>query len=166
MSKKITIKEDLNEFLLYTAPDGEIKVEVLFNDETIWLTQKKMAELFGVDVRTISEHLTNIYESQELQRDPTIRKFRIVQNEGGRDVEREIDFYNLDAIIAVGYRVNSSRATQFRIWATERLKEYITLKVGSGKRYRVNGKSRSDSVYLGNMNNEVNYYLDNWGLIK
>lgn len=122
---KRTSNLELNNFLLYTAPSGEVKVEVLFEDETIWATQKMMAELFGVDVRTVSEHLRNIFESLELQADRTIRKFRIVQKEGSRGVSRDVDFYNLDAIISVGYRVNSSRATQFRIWATERLREFI-----------------------------------------
>lgn len=102
-----------------------MKVEVFLQDETLWLTQKMMAELFGVDVRTISEHLRNIYQSKELVEDSTIRKIRIVQDEGGRGVSRKIDFCNLDVIIAVGYRVNSRRATQFRIWASQVLKNYI-----------------------------------------
>ncbi len=114
-----------NDILLYTAPDGAVKVEVLYEGETFWLSQKKMAELFGVDVRTISEHLQNIYKSGELDLEATIRKFRIVQTEGSREVTREIDFYNLDAIIATGYRVNSHQATRFRIWATQTLKEFI-----------------------------------------
>ncbi len=114
-----------SDFLLYVAPDGEVKVEVFFQDETIWLTQKRMAELFDVDVRTINEHLGNIYTSNELTEDATIRKFRIVQKEGSRDIEREVNFYNLDAIISVGYRVNSHQATQFRIWATQTLRNFI-----------------------------------------
>lgn len=125
MSKKLTVKQELNEFILYTSPNGEIKVEVLFNDETIWAPQKKMAELFGVEVNTINYHLKEIYKSGEIKEDSTIRKFRIVQDERGREISRKVDFYNLDAIISVGYRVNSSKATQFRIWATERLREYI-----------------------------------------
>jgi hypothetical protein len=100
-------------------------VEVLFQDENFWLSQKRMAELFGVNVRTVNEHLKNIYQSGELNPEGTIRKFRIVQNEGGRDVSREVEFYNLDSIISVGYRVNSYQATQFRIWATKTLKEFI-----------------------------------------
>ncbi len=104
-----------NDILLYTAPDGAVKVEVLYEGETFWLSQKKMAELFGVDVRTISEHLQNIYKSGELDLEATVRKFRMVQTEGSREVAREIDFYNLDAIIATGYRVNSHQATRFRI---------------------------------------------------
>lgn len=113
------------EFLLYTAPDGDIKVDVYFMNETVWLTQKKMAELFDVDVRTISDHLKNVYQSGELTEEATIRKNRIVQKEGNRDVQREVAFYNLDAIISVGYRVNSAQATQFRIWATKTLREFI-----------------------------------------
>lgn len=124
-TKELTPKQELNEFLLYNSPNGEVRVEVMFNNETIWLTQKRMSELFGVEVNTVNYHLKEIYESAEIREDRTIRKFRIVQNEGGREVTRDIDFYNLDAIISVGYRVNSTRATQFRIWATERLKEHI-----------------------------------------
>lgn len=113
------------EILLYASPAGKVKVEIYFEGETFWLSQKKMAELFEVDVRTVNEHLGNIFKSGELDPEATVRKFRIVQREGQRDVSREVDFYNLDAIIAVGYRVNSSRATQFRIWATQTLKEFI-----------------------------------------
>lgn len=113
------------EVILYTAPEGNTNIEVFFEQETFWLSQKKMAELFGVDVRTINEHLQNIFKTNELHQDSTIRKFRIVQLEGTREVARDIDFYNLDAIIAVGYRVNSHEATRFRIWATQTLREFI-----------------------------------------
>jgi len=113
------------EIILYVTPNGVAKVEVYFQDETFWLSQRRMAELFDVEVNTINYHLKEIYQSGELQEDATIRKFRIVQIEGGRSVAREVDFYNLDAIIAVGYRVNSLRATQFRIWATQTLREFI-----------------------------------------
>ncbi|MGX5857274.1 virulence RhuM family protein [Dyadobacter jiangsuensis] len=113
------------DILFYSSPAGNVRVEVIFNDETFWLNQKRLAELFGVDVRTINEHLQNIFNSGELERQATIRKIRIVQKEGNRDVAREVDFYNLDAAIAVGYRVNSFQATQFRIWATKALKEFI-----------------------------------------
>lgn len=113
-------------FLLYNSKTEDISVNALVKDETIWLTQKAMAELFGVDVPAISKHLSNIYDEGELQKDPTISKMEIVQQEGSRQVKREQNFYNLDAIISVGYRVNSHRATQFRIWATQILKEYIT----------------------------------------
>lgn len=114
-----------SEIILYTTPKGEVKIDIRFEEETFWLSQKKMAALFGVDVRTVNEHLKNIFKTGELEKDPTIRKFRIVQMEGSREVKREIEFYSLDAIIAVGYRVNSYSATQFRIWATKTLKEFI-----------------------------------------
>lgn len=111
--------------LFYKTSQGEVKIEVIFNNETFWMSQKRMAALFGVDVKTINYHLGQIYESGELQEEATIRKIQIVQQEGEREVERSPMFYNLDAIIAVGYRVNSYQATQFRIWATSVLKEMI-----------------------------------------
>lgn len=111
--------------LLYKTAQGETRIEVIFNSETFWMSQRRMAELFGVDVRTINYHLGQIYESGELTQEATIRKIGIVQTEGEREVERTPMFYNLDAIIAVGYRVNSYQATQFRIWATSVLKEFI-----------------------------------------
>ena len=123
MNNKIV--SSLDNFIFYTTPNGDVKLEVFFTDESLWLSQKMIAKLFAVDVRTINEHLQNIYITNELSKDSTIRNFRIVQKEGGRSVNRDIDFYNLDAIISVGYRVNSQRATQFRIWATNTLKEYI-----------------------------------------
>jgi len=123
--KSLSIKDELTEFLLYTTKDSEVKVEIFMHDESVWLPQKRMAELFGVDVSTINEHLKNIYKSHELEEDETIGKFPIVQTEGKREVKREVNVYNLDAILSVGYRVNSSQATQFRIWATKVLKEYI-----------------------------------------
>ena len=123
--KNLTIKDELTEFLLYTTKESDVKVEIFMHDETVWLPQKRMAELFGVDVSTINEHLKNIYKSHELDEDATIGKFPIVQTEGKREVKREVNVYNLDAILSVGYRVNSSQATQFRIWATKILKEYI-----------------------------------------
>jgi hypothetical protein len=114
-----------SQIILYTTPEGDIKVDTILQNETIWLTQNAMAELFGVNVPAISKHLKNIFEEGELQRESTLSKMETVQNEGGRQITRNKDFYNLDAIIAVGYRVNSKRATQFRIWATNILKEYI-----------------------------------------
>ena len=111
--------------LLYKTAQGEARIEVIFNSETFWMSQKRMADLFGVDVRTVNYHLGQIYETGELTKEATIRKIGIVQSEGERDVERTPLFYNLDAIIAVGYRVNSYQATQFRIWATSVLKEFI-----------------------------------------
>jgi hypothetical protein len=113
------------EIILYTTPEGKATIDVFFENETFWLSQKKMAELFNVDVRTINEHLKNIYSTGELEQASTVRKFRIVQKEGSRDVSRDIDFFNLDTIIATGYRVNSHEATRFRIWATKTLKEFI-----------------------------------------
>ncbi|MFN6944433.1 MAG: virulence RhuM family protein [Cytophagaceae bacterium] len=114
-----------SDIILYSDSQGHIRVEVYYENETFWLSQKRMSELFAVEVNTINYHLKEIFKSGELQQDPTIRKFRIVQTEGSREVSREVEFYNLDAVIAVGYRVNSYQATQFRIWATQTLKEYI-----------------------------------------
>ncbi|OGC59505.1 cell filamentation protein Fic [candidate division WWE3 bacterium RIFCSPLOWO2_01_FULL_42_11] len=111
-----------SKFILYTSPNGDIKLDVFIRDETLWLTQKMMAELFDVDVRTINEHLQNIFKTQELEENSVIRKIRITAPDGKQYLT---NFYNLDAIIAVGYRVNSGRATQFRIWATQVLREYI-----------------------------------------
>ena len=113
------------QFLMYQSADEDVSVNAVIRDETIWLTQKSMAKLFDVDVPAISKHLANIYDAGELMRDSTISKMEIVQQEGNRQVKREQNFYNLDAIISVGYRVNSRRATQFRIWATSVLKEYM-----------------------------------------
>lgn len=118
------IRNSTAEFLIFTGQAGEQSIEARYEDETVWLTQKLMAELFAVDVRTVSEHLKNIYASGELGREATLRKFRTVQTEGHREVARHVDFYNLDAIISVGYRVNSVRATQFRQWATAVLREF------------------------------------------
>lgn len=114
-----------DKIVLYQTDSGNVCVSVVFEDETFWLTQKSMAELFDVEVSTINYHLSEIYKSEELTEAATIRKIQIVQHEGTRAVKREPMFYNLDAIIAVGYRVNSKRATQFRKWATATLKEYI-----------------------------------------
>ena len=114
-----------SKFLLYQTEDGQTRVQVRVLDETIWLTQKLLAELFQKDVRTINEHIQNVFEEGELEREPTIRKFRIVQLEGSRQVEREVEHYNLDVIISVGYRVRSHRGTQFRQWATKQLRELI-----------------------------------------
>jgi hypothetical protein len=123
--QSLTIKDELTEFLLYTTPDGEVKIEVFIHNENIWLTQDRIAKLFDTDRSVITKHLKNIYEDLELDEFSTSAKIAQVQLEGKREVNREVKFYNLDAIIAVGYRVNSKKATQFRIWATERLKEYI-----------------------------------------
>lgn len=114
-----------SEIILYTSPDGQIKLEVRLQNETVWLTQKMIAELFQVSVPTINEHIKNILDEKELLPKATIRKFLIVQNEGGRQVSRQVDFFNLEMILAIGYRIRSHRGTQFRQWATELLKEYL-----------------------------------------
>ena len=113
--------EEIKQFVLYKTENGNVKLEIFLEEESLWLSQKMMAELFEVEVNTINYHIKDVYASMELDEEVTTRKFRIVQKEGNRDVL----FYNLDMIIAVGYRVNSKRATQFRIWATSVLKEYI-----------------------------------------
>jgi hypothetical protein len=114
-----------SEILIYQNPDGNIKIDVRLEEETVWLTQAQMGQLFGKDKRTVSEHIGNLFQEGELDKNSTVRKFRTVQTEGTREVERELDHYNLDVIISVGYRVKSVQGTQFRIWATQRLKEYI-----------------------------------------
>ena len=112
-------------FIIYKTEDGSVNVDVILKDETIWITQKGMAKLFNVNVPAISKHLENIYCEEELIKNATVSKMEIVRKEGSRNVKRNLEFYNLDAIIAVGYRVNSKKATQFRIWATNVLKEYM-----------------------------------------
>ena len=126
MSKtnKLQIRISTAEFLIFTNQSGGEAIEVRIQDNTVWLTQKLIASLFDVDVRTINEHLKNIYGQGELTKEATIRNFRIVQTEGNRQVTRNIEFYNLDAIISVGYRVNSHRATAFRQWATSVLRDF------------------------------------------
>lgn len=113
------------DIILYQTAEGAVRVEVLFDAETFWLPQKRIAELFGVGLPTISHHLTEIFASGELDAVATVRRIRRVQTEGTREVSREIEFYNLDAIISVGYRVNSAQATRFRIWATQTLREFV-----------------------------------------
>ncbi|MBL8227576.1 MAG: virulence RhuM family protein [Bryobacterales bacterium] len=113
------------EILLYSTPGGAVRVEVFFQAETFWLTQGRMAELFGSTKQVISYHLRNILESKELDRAATVKELLTVQPEGGRQVSRQVEYYNLDVVIAVGYRVNSFEATQFRIWATKTLREFI-----------------------------------------
>lgn len=117
--------EKHNNFLLYQNPNGDIKVDVLIQNETIWLTINQMAELFGIDKSGISRHIKNIFETGELEEAATVAKIATVQKEGARTVNRDLDYYNLDMIISVGYRVNSIRGTHFRIWATQQLKELI-----------------------------------------
>lgn len=114
-----------NPIEIYQTSDGQTQVEVRFGQETVWLSQAQMAQLFGKDVRTINEHIGNTFAEGELEKEPTIRKFRIVRQEGSRSVKREIDHYNLDMIISVGYRVKSPQGVAFRRWATARLKDYL-----------------------------------------
>lgn len=119
---KLSRQDQTTEFLLYTAPNGEIKVEVLLSNETIWMTQKRMAELFGVGIPAISKHLKNIFASNELEPDSVISILETTAEDGKK---YQTQYYNLDAVISVGYRINSAQATQFRIWATQLIKEYI-----------------------------------------
>ncbi|RPI72986.1 MAG: hydroxyacid dehydrogenase, partial [Desulfobacteraceae bacterium] len=114
-----------SEMILYQTEDGRTRIQCRLENDTIWLTQSLIAELFQKDVRTINEHIVNIYDEGELSREATIRKFRIVRTEGKREVAREIEHYSLPIILAVGYRVRSHRGTQFRQWATARLTEYL-----------------------------------------
>lgn len=113
------------EILIYQNQNGNVKIDVRLEEETVWLTQAQLCELFQKSKATVSEHIKNVFEEAELDSTATVRKFRTVQQEGGRTVERELEHYNLDVIISVGYRVKSPQGTQFRIWATQRLKEYI-----------------------------------------
>ena len=124
MAKKFEIRNSTAEFLMFMLDGKEDGIQVMYRDETIWCTQKAMAELFDVGVPAVNKHLNNIYEEAELRREATISKMEIVQKEGEREVKRPIDFFNLDAIISVGYRVNSVRATQFRQWCTNVLRQF------------------------------------------
>ncbi len=116
---------DSGEFILYQTEDGETRIDVRMQQETVWLTQRDMAELFQTTVPNINQHLSKIYEEGELDRAATVKRYLIVQSEGIREVSRTVDHYSLDVIISVGYRVRSHRGTQFRIWATQRLREYL-----------------------------------------
>ncbi len=124
-NKSLALNNSFTEFLLYTTPNGKVRVEIFLRDENIWLTQAKIAKLFGVERSVVTKHLQNIFLEGELDKDSTCAKIAQVQKEGARQVARNVEFYNLDAILSVGYRVNSKQATLFRIWATARLKEYI-----------------------------------------
>ena len=129
MTKKEKLNEVINtnhEIVLYQIDDTDIYVNVYYQDETFWMTTKAMSELFGINTQGITKHLLNIYEEEELEKNATCSKMEQVQTEGTRKVSRMVDYYNLDAIIAVGYRVNSKKATKFSQWATKTLKEYIT----------------------------------------
>lgn len=122
--KRATIRNSPAEFLIFTGQSGEDSIEVRIAEESVWLTQKLMGTLFEVSLQTINEHLINLFNQKEISRKSTIRKFRIVQMEGAREVARNIEFYNLEVIIAVGFRVNSLRAIQFRQWAASILRDF------------------------------------------
>ncbi len=141
--EKNLIRNSTAEFLIFTSTAGKESIEVRYEDETIWLSQKMMAALFDVKIPTINVHLKNIYESGELTRKATIRKFLIVRTEGNRDVSRNLEYYSLDAIISVGYRINSKRATQFRQWATRVLREFAV------KGYVLDKKRMENGTFLG-----------------
>ena len=141
--KNLLIRNSTAEFLTFELQSKQNSIEVRYEDETIWLTQRMMSELFDVSTKTINEHLQNIYASGELDREATTRKFRIVQTEGTRQVNREVDHYNLDAVISVGYRVNSIKATEFRRWATQVLKQFAI------RGYVIDKKRMENGAFLG-----------------
>lgn len=141
--KNLLIRNSTAEFLTFELQSKQNSIEVRYEDETIWLTQRMMSELFDVSTKTINEHLQNIYASGELDREATTRKFRIVQTEGTRQVNREVDHYNLDAVISIGYRVNSIKATEFRRWATQVLKQFAI------RGYVIDKKRMENGAYLG-----------------
>lgn len=141
--KNLMIRNSTAEFLTFELQSKQDSIEVRYEDETIWLTQRMMSELFDVSTKTINEHLQNIYASGELDREATTRKFRIVQTEGTRQVNREVDHYNLDAVISVGYRVNSIKATEFRRWATQVLKQFAI------RGYVIDKKRMENGAFLG-----------------
>ncbi len=145
--KKLQIRNSTAEFLIFTRQAGDDGIEVRVENETVWLTQKLMAALFDVDVRTINEHLGNIYQTGEQRREATIRNFRIVRREGTREVARAVEHYNLDAIIAVGFRVNSARAIQFRQWATGILRDFAIRGYVLDKERLKNGAFLSPEYY-------------------
>jgi hypothetical protein len=152
--KKIQIRSSTAEFLVFTSQAGEQGIEVRVADETVWLTQKRIAVLFDVDVRTVSEHLQTIFATNELAQEATLRNFRTVQTEGAREVARNVGFYNLDAIIAVGFRVNSVRATQFRQWAIGVLRDFATRGYVLDKDRLKNG-AIFDQAYFDNLTSEI-----------
>lgn len=145
--KDLLIRNSTAEFLTFELQSKQDSIEVRYEDETIWLTQKMMATLFDVTPPTISEHLKNIFASGELDEKATLRKFRIVQTEGTRQVNRDVDHYNLDAVISVGYRVNSIRATQFRRWATQVLKQFAIRGYVIDKKRMENGTAIGEDYF-------------------
>ncbi|MDQ7060823.1 MAG: RhuM family protein [Sulfurimonas sp.] len=147
MNKNLTIRNSTTEFLIFTTANGEDTIEVKVEDETVWLTQKLIAKLFDINVATINEHLKKIFRTNELEEKSTIRKFLIVQKEGKREVSRNIDHYNLEVIISLGYRINSKKATEFRRWATQVLKTFTTRGYVLDNERLKNARSLSDSTH-------------------
>lgn len=145
--KGLLIRNSTAEFLTFELQSKQDSIEVRYEDETIWLTQKMMATLFDVESNTITYHLQEIYKSGELEREATTRKFRVVQTEGARQVSREVDHYNLDAVISVGYRVNSIRATQFRRWATQVLKQFAVRGYVIDRKRMENGTALGENYF-------------------
>ena len=145
--KDLLIRNSTAEFLTFELQSKQDSIEVRYEDETIWLTQKMMATLFDVESNTITYHLQEIYKSGELEREATTRKFRVVQTEGARQVSREVDHYNLDVVISVGYRVNSIRATQFRRWATQVLKQFAIRGYVIDKKRMENGTALGEDYF-------------------
>ena len=154
MSDELRIRNSTAEFLIFTGQAGEDSIEVRVADETVWLTQKLMGELFNVTVPTISEHLDNLYAQSEISQGATVRKFRTVQKEGDREVSRNLEFYSLDAIIAVGFRVNSTRAIQFRQWAASVLRDFAIRGYVIDKERLKNG-SFFNKAYFDNLLEEI-----------
>ena len=163
----------MSEFILYNTEDGKSEIKIILDNEsqTIWLNQKQIAELFDLSIKTINEHIINIYKEEELLQDPTIRSFRIVQREGERDIERELTHYNLDLILAVGYRVRSHRGTQFRKWATNTLKEYLVkgfvmnderLKDPGGWDYCIRNANRGQGLGKQSIDWLTKYLFEKW----
>jgi hypothetical protein len=153
-NKQLQIRNSTAEFLIFTSQAGEDSIEVRVEEETVWLSQKMISTLFAVEVNTINYHLKEIYKSEEINEISTVRNFRIVQTEGKREVAREVDFYNLDVIISIGYRVNSKRATQFRQWATSILRDFAIKGYVLDKERLKNGAFLSES-YFNNLIAEI-----------
>ncbi|MCA0333847.1 MAG: virulence RhuM family protein [Bacteroidetes bacterium] len=140
----------MNEIILYQADELPERIEVRVGEETVWLNRQQIASLFGRDVKTIGKHINNVFSEGELVENSTVAKFATVQNEGGRIIERQIEYYNLDVIISVGYRVKSKQGTQFRIWATNVLREYLI------KGYAINNRINRLEDKIDSINQKVN----------
>lgn len=152
--KKLRIRNSTAEFLIFTGQSGENSIEVRVAEGNVWLSQKLMGTLFKVSVKTINEHLINLFNRKEFQREATVRNFRIVQKEGDREVSRNIEFYNLEAIIAVGFRVDSHQAVQFRQWAVSILKDFSMRGYVIDKERLKNG-SFFNNAYFDNLLEEI-----------